>query len=198
MAEPAAGERAGNANFVTADVRAAPVGLPGRVVRDRPVGRANDAQQVPLVAPFATGDAGSGRNCSTLEPDRRRAYDDTSPAAAFVRRVRPLVVPLEDASPTVAPTATGSPALASGSAAGLFASASSASAAGSASALAGAALRVRVFFAGLASGADSVPGAASGSASGAAEPSGSAFAAFAGFDAASGAALGSGPGVGAS
>src|SRR6185436_9554691 len=78
VAEPAAGESPGDARLVTADVCAAPVGLAGRVVRDRPVGRADDPQQVALVAALVAGDARPGRNRSTFEPDRPRAYDDTS------------------------------------------------------------------------------------------------------------------------
>src|SRR5207247_2020987 len=93
VAEPAARERAGDARLVVTDVGAAAIGLAGRVIGDRPIGRADDPQQVALVAAFAAADAGSGRDRSTPERDRPGAYDPTSLAAALARRARGFVAP---------------------------------------------------------------------------------------------------------
>src|SRR5437868_534671 len=128
MAEPAAGEGPGDAALVMAHVGAAAVCLSGRVVGHRPVGRADDPQQGALLAALVAGDAGSGRNRSTLEPDCRGAYDATSPAAALAGRFRGLLVPLVASPSAPTPTATGSPASTSGSAAPTASAASTAAA----------------------------------------------------------------------
>src|SRR5438128_7040236 len=83
VAQPPARECAGDAGLVMADIGAPAIRLAGRVVRDRAIGRAHDAQQITLVVALAAADAGSGRDRSTVGHAGPRAYDDTSPAAAF-------------------------------------------------------------------------------------------------------------------
>src|SRR6185369_462297 len=159
-----AARRRRDAGEIAADVGTPAVQAPARVEANRPVRRADDAQQLALRPCRSTRDAGTERRPARGARSRGGAYDDTSPEDALaLLRARGLAA-------GAAATATGSASEASSSdPAPLAASGSTVDAASALAALVARGLRAG--FAGIsaiASAGVSAAGAASGDAWGAA------------------------------